>query len=183
MGGISVIFLMGIFSVWVFVFTAIFATIVIFAVINYIFESISISCIGNKMNCSFKFISWIPFYNKFLLGKIGGNKIIGGILGILNLFIVLFGIYFFVNTKTNYIIVCIFILCLLLSFILDTILSNFSEGASVIISTHLISDIERILDEVIFIDKGEIILTSSADELRNKEKASIDEIFRRDFKC
>ena len=123
MGGISVIFLMCIFSVWVFVFTAIFATIVIFAVINYIFESISISCIGNKMNCSFKFISWIPFYNKFLLGKIGGNKIIGGILGILNLFIVLFGIYFFVNTKTNYIIVCIFILCLLLSFILDTILS------------------------------------------------------------
>ena len=68
-------------------------------------------------------------------------------------------------------------------YILDTILSNFSEGASVIISTHLISDIERILDEVIFIDKGEIVLTSSADELRNKENASIDEIFRRYFKC
>ena len=68
-------------------------------------------------------------------------------------------------------------------YILDTILSNFSEGASVIISTHLISDIERILDEVIFIDKGKIILTSSADELRTKEKASIDEIFRRCFKC
>lgn len=68
-------------------------------------------------------------------------------------------------------------------YILDTILSNFKEGASVIISTHLIADIERILDEVIFIDKGQIILTSSADELRNKEKASIDEIFRRCFKC
>jgi len=68
-------------------------------------------------------------------------------------------------------------------YILDTILSNFSEGSSVIISTHLISDIERILDEVIFIDKGQIIITSSADELRNKENASIDEIFRRDFKC
>lgn len=68
-------------------------------------------------------------------------------------------------------------------YILDTILSNFNEGASVIISTHLIADIERILDEVIFIDNGEIILTSSADELRNKEKASIDEIFRRYFKC
>ena len=68
-------------------------------------------------------------------------------------------------------------------YILDTILSNFSEGASVIISTHLISDIERILDEVIFIDKGQIILTSSADELRTKENASIDEIFRRCFKC
>ena len=68
-------------------------------------------------------------------------------------------------------------------YILDTILSNFSEGASVIISTHLIADIERILDEVIFIDKGQIIVTSSADELRNKENASIDEIFRRYFKC
>ena len=68
-------------------------------------------------------------------------------------------------------------------YILDTILSNFCEGASVIISTHLIADIERILDEVIFIDKGQIIVTSSADELRNKENASIDEIFRRYFKC
>ena len=66
--------------------------------------------------------------------------------------------------------------------ILDTILSNFKEGSSVIISTHLISDIERILDEVIFINKGEIVLTSPADELREKEKSSIDEIFRRMFK-
>ena len=68
-------------------------------------------------------------------------------------------------------------------YILDTILSNFKEGSSVLISTHLISDIERILDEVIFIDKGKIILTAPADELRKKEKSSIDEIFRRTFKC
>lgn len=68
-------------------------------------------------------------------------------------------------------------------YILDTILTNFKEGASIIISTHLISDIERILDEVIFIDKGKIILQSEADTLRKKEKSSIDEIFRRMFKC
>ena len=68
-------------------------------------------------------------------------------------------------------------------YILDTILSNFSENSSLIISTHIISDIERILDDVIFIDKGSIVLTASADELRNKENASIDEIFRRCFKC
>lgn len=68
-------------------------------------------------------------------------------------------------------------------YILDTILTNFDEGASVIISTHLITDVERILDEVIFIDKGKIILQSSADELRNKEGKSIDEIFRGMFKC
>ena len=68
-------------------------------------------------------------------------------------------------------------------YILDTILSNFSDGASVIISTHLISDIERVLDDVIFMNKGEIILTSSADELRSKENSSVDEVFRRYFKC
>ena len=68
-------------------------------------------------------------------------------------------------------------------YILDTILSNFNESASVIISTHLIAVIEKILDEVIFIDKGSVILQSDADKLRNKEKSSIDEIFRRMFKC
>lgn len=68
-------------------------------------------------------------------------------------------------------------------YILDTILTNFNEKASIIISTHLIADIERILDEVIFIDKGKIILESNCDELRNKEKKSIDEVFRRMFKC
>ena len=68
-------------------------------------------------------------------------------------------------------------------YILDTILSNFCEGASVLISTHLISDVERILDEIIFVDQGKIVLASSADELRKKENASIDGVFRRYFKC
>ncbi len=67
-------------------------------------------------------------------------------------------------------------------YILDTILTNFAEGATVIISTHLISDIERILDKVIFINNGEIVLTAECDGLRKREDASIDEIFRRMFK-
>lgn len=68
-------------------------------------------------------------------------------------------------------------------YILDTILTNFDENASIIISTHLIEDIEKILDEVIFIDKGEIVLNSPTDKLREKENESINEIFRRYFKC
>ena len=68
-------------------------------------------------------------------------------------------------------------------YILDTILSNFCEGASVIISTHLISDIERILDDVIFIDNGKTVLYGACDELRESEGGSIDEIFRRMFRC
>lgn len=68
-------------------------------------------------------------------------------------------------------------------YILDTILSNFCAGSSVLISTHLIADIERILDEVIFIDQGKIVLEDSADNLRAKHHTSIDEIFRQTFKA
>ena len=66
-------------------------------------------------------------------------------------------------------------------YILQTILKNFDENSTLLISTHMISDIEKILDEVIFIDNGEIILQENADALRKKEKCSIDEIFRRKF--
>lgn len=67
--------------------------------------------------------------------------------------------------------------------ILDTILTNFHEDATVIISTHLISDIERVLDEVIFIQKGKITMHENADKLRSERGKSIDMIFREDFKC
>lgn len=68
-------------------------------------------------------------------------------------------------------------------YILDTILSNFNEGASVLISTHLIQDVERILDDVIFLSKGKIVANKSADALRNEKGKSIDEIFREEFRC
>jgi len=68
-------------------------------------------------------------------------------------------------------------------YILDTILKNFHPQASLIISTHLISDIERILDEVIFVDEGKIILQAEADTLRAKNGLSIDAIFRKEMKC
>ena len=68
-------------------------------------------------------------------------------------------------------------------YILQTILKNFEENATLLISTHMISDIEKILDEVVFIDQGKIVLQEDADDLRKREQASIDEIFRRMFKC
>ena len=68
-------------------------------------------------------------------------------------------------------------------YILDTILKNFNEDASIIISTHLISDIEKILDEVIFIKKGKIVLHESSDQLRDESGKSIDGYFREEFKC
>ncbi len=68
-------------------------------------------------------------------------------------------------------------------YILETILNNFNEGSSIIICTHLISDIEKILDDVIFINKGEIALNSSAEDIRNNKKMTIDKLFREEFKC
>ncbi len=68
-------------------------------------------------------------------------------------------------------------------YILNTILSNYDENASILISTHLISDIENILDEVIFIQNGSLHTHASVDDLREKEQKSIDTIFREVFKC
>ena len=68
-------------------------------------------------------------------------------------------------------------------YILDTILRSFDDGASLLISTHLIADIERILDDVIFLDRGKVCLTAQADDLRNETGLSVDDNFRRMFKC
>jgi ABC-2 type transport system ATP-binding protein len=68
-------------------------------------------------------------------------------------------------------------------YILDTILSNYNENATVIISTHLIADIEKILDEVIFIKDGQVFLTKTVDEIREENGKSVDSLFREVFKC
>lgn len=68
-------------------------------------------------------------------------------------------------------------------YILNTILSNYNPEASILISTHLISDIENILDQVIFIKNGVVILQSSVDDIRVKEGKSVDALFREVFKC
>ena len=68
-------------------------------------------------------------------------------------------------------------------YILNTIIGNYSENATVIISTHLIADIEPILDEVLFIRDGQIILHHTVDEIREFEQKSVDELFREVYKC
>ncbi|MBY7024012.1 MULTISPECIES: ABC transporter ATP-binding protein [Clostridium] len=68
-------------------------------------------------------------------------------------------------------------------YILNTIINNYSENATVIISTHLISDIEQVLDDVVFISYGEIYLTKSVDEIREEHGKSVDALFREVFKC
>lgn len=68
-------------------------------------------------------------------------------------------------------------------YILHTILTNYDPDASVLISTHLISDIENILDQVIFIREGQICLQASVDDIRMQHQKSVDALFREVFKC
>lgn len=68
-------------------------------------------------------------------------------------------------------------------FILKTIISNYNPSASVLISTHLITDVENILDEVIFLKDGTITMQASVDDIREKEGKSVDTLFREVFAC
>lgn len=68
-------------------------------------------------------------------------------------------------------------------YILNTIINNYNPEASVIISTHLIADIEQVLDDVIFINQGTILLQSTVDEIREEKGSSVDALFREVFRC
>ena len=68
-------------------------------------------------------------------------------------------------------------------YILNTIISNYDPDAAVIISTHLIADVEQVLDEVIFVNQGRAVLQSSVDAIREEKGMSVDALFREVFKC
>lgn len=68
-------------------------------------------------------------------------------------------------------------------YILRTILTNYDENATILISTHLIADVENVLDEVVFIQNGTISLTSSVDDIRINQGKSVDALFREVFRC
>lgn len=68
-------------------------------------------------------------------------------------------------------------------YILDTILRNYNENATILISTHLIADIEKILDHVIFINAGQVVLSSPVETIRGEQGKSVDTLFREVFRC
>ena len=68
-------------------------------------------------------------------------------------------------------------------YILRTIISNYNENAVVLISTHLIADVESVLDDVVFLKEGRVVLHKAADEIREEKGESVDKLFREVFKC
>lgn len=69
------------------------------------------------------------------------------------------------------------------NYILSTILNNYNEDAAILISTHLIHDIENILDRVLFIKQGQLVLNAAVDEIRTEQGKSVDTLFREVFRC
>ena len=68
-------------------------------------------------------------------------------------------------------------------YILHTIINNYNEDAAVLISTHLIADVEQILDDVVFLQDGRVVLQAPVDDIRENQGKSIDALFREVFKC
>lgn len=68
-------------------------------------------------------------------------------------------------------------------YILQTILTNYNENATILISTHLITDIENILDRVLFLKQGQVVLNAAVDEIRMNQGKSVDALFREVFRC
>jgi len=68
-------------------------------------------------------------------------------------------------------------------YILNTIITNYNENATVVISTHLIYDIEKVLEEVVFLNEGQVALRMTVDEIREQKGTSVDALFREVFRC
>lgn len=124
MGGISVLFLMGLLSfIYIFVITFI-AIITFYTLISYIFESISIVSMSKNQKYKNTNTGWIPFYNKYILSKIGNSKPLGITLFITTLISTITIILFFVFKEPQPVLIIIFLLSTLITFILDIILSH-----------------------------------------------------------
>ena len=101
--------------------------IILYKVISYTFEGISIMCMSKNMGYKNTFTAWIPFYNKYLLGSIAGNKIMGIISGTLSFVSICLGIYFYIHKELEIVLFIILIISLIITFIL-TIFNILSFG-------------------------------------------------------
>ena len=124
MAGFSIAIFMSILYFIYLFFIAIFVAIVLYLIMSYTFEGISIMCMGKKLKYKNVFIAWIPFYNKYVLGKIAGNKIIGGVSGILSFISTCIGIRFYIHQELEMVLFIILVISLIVTFILDTIISH-----------------------------------------------------------
>ena len=124
MAGFSISILMSIIMFMYLFFIAIFVAIMLYLIISYTFEGISIMCMGKKLKYKNIFTAWIPFYNKYVLGKISNSKVLGMISCVLSFISVLLGIRFYIQQELEVALFIVLIISLIVTFILDTIISH-----------------------------------------------------------
>lgn len=125
MGGISVMLLIGMLSAMYVFFIAVIAVLIIYFAVSYVFESMAAMGMCKSLYYKHSGTAWIPFYNKYLLGKIAGNTALGIIEGVLNLSIATVAVLFFCFELEIGIIGLIALLaCVIASFVIDVIISD-----------------------------------------------------------
>lgn len=124
MGGISVLVLLGIMSAIFYLFIAVFIIIVIYLVVVYIFESIFMMKVLKNSNKKGRLLAWLPFYNKYLLGKIADRRAQGIAILIINLIVVGVGVFFYLKPTFYAELFGIFLLLILINFILNIVVSH-----------------------------------------------------------
>lgn len=120
MGGFSIVLLTGMLSFLFFVYVAILAAALFYMLISYTFESIAVM----RMGKSRKFAAWIPFYNKYLLGKIAGNKVLGALSSVLTLAQIALSLYFYIFQKFEPVLFVVLLLCCIVNFIFNAVMAH-----------------------------------------------------------
>ena len=124
MGGISFGILLGILtSVYLF-FVALFAAVVLYAIISYTFEGISIMSMRKRAGYKSSFTAWIPFYNKYLLGKAAGCKGPGAASGVLTALVFFCCVWFYIYREPEAAVFALLGVSLFVTFIVDTIIAH-----------------------------------------------------------
>ena len=108
-------------------FVAIFAAAAVYSLISYVFQGISIMCMGKNRGYKTAFTAWNPFYNKYVLGKIAGNPIIGGIAGMLSFVSICSGVLFICKEWAGIVVFAVFVISLMTTFILDAVIVLFAR--------------------------------------------------------
>lgn len=119
MGALSVFFLMGILSTLFLIFVSLFIGILCTYVVGYLFEGFLVSSLLDTKN----YRGWIPFYNKYLLGNITGNHVLGIISSICAFPVLIIGYVLFVMDELNYCLFVVFLIILIIGFIVDHIIA------------------------------------------------------------
>ena len=119
MGALSVFFLMGILSTLFLIFVSLFIGILCTYVVGYLFEGFLVSSLLDTKN----YRGWIPFYNKYLLGNITGNHVLGIISSICAFPVLIIGYVLFVMDELNYCLFVVFLVILIIGFIVDHIIA------------------------------------------------------------